>query len=81
VLDADVALLADRDSQIEAAEAEVAALLPRSPFATLTSVPGCGVVRVANYAAALGDPARWPVQRPGPGTVNCPTSASGPTPG
>jgi transposase len=37
----------------------LAALVPRSAFSTLTSVPGWGVVRVANYAAALGDPARW----------------------
>ena len=63
MLAADVALLADLDTQIAAAEAELAALVPRSPFATLTSVPGWGVVRVANYAAALGDPARWPGPR------------------
>ena len=49
--------------QIDEAEAELAALVPVSPFATLTSVPGWGVVRVANYAAALGDPARWPGPR------------------
>jgi transposase len=63
VLAADVALLADLDAQIGAAEAELAALIPRSPFATLTTVPGWGVVRVANYAAALGDPTRWPGPR------------------
>jgi transposase len=63
VLGADVALLADLDAQITTAEAELAALVPRSPFATLTSVPGWGVVRVANYAAALGDPDRWPGPR------------------
>ena len=34
--------------------AELAALLPASPFATLTSVPGWGVVRVSNYAARSG---------------------------
>ena len=60
VLVADVALLADLDIQIAAAETELAALIPRSPFSTLTSVPGWGIVRVANYAAALGDPTRWP---------------------
>ena len=38
-------------------------MLPRSPFATLTSVPGWGVVRASNYAAALGDPNRWPGPR------------------
>jgi hypothetical protein len=31
-----------------------------SPFRTLTSVPGWGVVRVAASGAALGDPHRWP---------------------
>jgi transposase len=63
VLAADAALLADLDTQISAAEAELGALIPRSPFATLTSVPGWGVVRVANYAGALGDPTRWPGPR------------------
>nr|WP_241010716.1 transposase [Mycobacterium gordonae] len=51
------------DTQIQDAEAELAALLPLSPYATLTSVPGWGVVRVSNYAAALGDPDRWPGPR------------------
>ncbi len=63
VLTADLALLADLDAQVAAAEAELARLLPVSPFATLTSVPGWGVVRAANYGAALGDPARWPSPR------------------
>jgi len=60
VLAADVALLADLDSRIADAETELARLLPLSPFSTLTSVPGWGVVRASNYAAALGDPKRWP---------------------
>jgi transposase len=60
VLAADVSLLTDLDTGIAAAEAELARLLPSSPFRTLTSVPGWGVVRVSNYAAALGDPNRWP---------------------
>ena len=63
ILAADVNLLADLDAQIQAAEAELAVLLPRSPFATLTTVPGWGVVRASNYAAALGDPNRWPGPR------------------
>jgi transposase len=63
VLATDLALLADLDTQIENAERELAALLPASPYATLTSVPGWGVVRVCNYAAALGDPDRWPAPR------------------
>lgn len=60
VLATDVCLLADLDSRINDAETELARLLPLSPFGTLTSVPGWGVVRASNYAAALGDPARWP---------------------
>ena len=63
VLAADVTLLAELQAQIDAAEAELAVLVPRSAFSTLTSVPGWGVVRVGNYAAALGDPARWPSAR------------------
>lgn len=63
VLAADLALLHDLDAQVAAAEAELGCLLPASPFHPLTSVPGWGVVRVANYAAALGDPSRWPTAR------------------
>ena len=63
VLAADVALLGDLDAQIGTAEAELATLVPHSPFSTLTTVPGWGVVRVANYGGALGDPARWPGPR------------------
>lgn len=59
VLAADVALLAELDSRIADAETELARLLPLSPFGKLTSVPGWGVVRASNYAAALGDPRRW----------------------
>lgn len=63
VLATDLGLLAALDTQIEDAERELAALLPASPYATLTSVPGWGVVRVSNYAAALGSPNRWPGPR------------------
>lgn len=63
ILAADLVLLADLDDQIDAAETALGTLLPRTPFATLTSVPGWGVVRVSNYAAALGDPQRWPGPR------------------
>jgi transposase len=59
VLAADQALLADLDSQVRQAEAELARLLPLSPFRSLTSVPGWGVVRAGNYAGALGDPSRF----------------------
>lgn len=63
VLAADLTLLGDLDKQISQAELRMGALLPRSPFVTLTSVPGWGVVRAGNYGAALGDPARWPGHR------------------
>ncbi len=60
VLATDLTLLDELDREIAAAETELAMLLPDSPFRTLPSVPGWGVVRVANYAGALGDPDRWP---------------------
>lgn len=63
VLAADLVLLTDLDAQVAAAETELARLLPASPFAPLTTVPGWGVVRAANYGAALGDPGRWPGHR------------------
>lgn len=59
VLAADLALLADLDNQVRQAEAQLARLLPASPFRSLTSVPGWSVVRAGNYAGALGDPARF----------------------
>lgn len=60
VLAADLRLLHELEREIAAAEQELAILLPDSPFRTLTSVPGWGVVRAANYAGALGAPDRWP---------------------
>lgn len=59
VLAVDLALLADLDLQVAKGEAELARLLPASPFRTLTSVPGWGAVRAGNYAGALGDPSRF----------------------
>jgi transposase len=63
VLTNDLVLLAQLDEQIAEAESAMAALLPTSPFTTLTSVPGWGTVRVGNYAAAVGNPHRWPGPR------------------
>lgn len=63
VLAADLDLLADLDAQVAAADTELGRLVPASPFATLTSVPGWGVVRAAGCGAAVGDPARWPGHR------------------
>jgi transposase len=59
VLRADLALLRDLDGQIDAAAAELDRLVPLSPFATLTTVPGWGPVRVGSYGGALGDPTRF----------------------
>jgi transposase len=63
VLADDLALLSDLDAQIVAAEAQMARLLPDTPFAPLISVPGWGTVRAANYGAAVGDFDRWPGAR------------------
>jgi len=63
VLRADLALLADLDAQIDAATAELDRLVPLSPFATLTTVPGWGPVRVGSYGGALGDPTRFHTAR------------------
>lgn len=63
ILAADLTLLSDLDTQVAAAETELASLLPASPFETLTTVPGWAVVRTSNYGAALGDPDRWPGPR------------------
>lgn len=59
VLAADLALLSDLDAQVEAATAQLARLVPLSPFKTLTTVPGWGAVRVGQYGGALGEPTRF----------------------
>jgi transposase len=63
VLADDLVLLNCLDAQIAAAEANMAQLLPDTPFAPLTTVPGWGTVRAGNYAAAVGDLDRWPGAR------------------
>jgi transposase len=63
VLAADLRLLSDLDAQIDQAEAQMAALLPVTPFAPLTTVPGWGTARAGGYGAAVGDPDRWPSHR------------------
>jgi transposase len=60
VLAADLVLLAGLDTQVQAAEARLAGLLPQTPFAPLLTVPGWSTVRAGNYGAAVGDPGRWP---------------------
>ncbi len=59
VLAADLALLADLDAQIAHAEGRIAALVPATRFAVLTTTPGWGALRAGAYAAAVGDPSRW----------------------
>lgn len=63
VVAADLQLLAVLDQQVTDAEEHLAALLPHSPFAVLTSVSGWALVRASTYGAAIGDPARWPGPR------------------
>lgn len=63
VLAADLALLADLDAQIDAATGELARLVPLSPFRTLLTVKGWGVVRAGTYGGALGDPSRFTTSR------------------
>jgi transposase len=63
VLAADWALLTDLDAQIDTADTQLGQLLPQTPFTPLLTVPGWGTVRASSYAAAVGDPARWPGAR------------------
>jgi transposase len=59
VLAADLVLLGDLDAQIAAATSQLERLIPLSPFRTMTTVTGWGVVRVGNYGGALADPSRF----------------------
>ena len=63
VLAEDLTLLADLDRQIDDATAHIAALIPATPYAVLRTGPGWGDARAGAYAAAVGDPARWPSHR------------------
>jgi transposase len=63
VLAADLGLLADLEAQIDAATAELARLVPLSPFRTLLTVKGWGAVRAGTYGGALGDPSRFTTSR------------------
>lgn len=60
VLASDLALLANLEAGIIAAEAALAEVLADTPSAILTSLPGVAVVRASNYGAGIGDPARFP---------------------
>jgi len=63
VISEDLALLGLLEAHIAETEMRLATLLPDTPFAVLTSVPGWGVNRVTRYAAAVSDLARWPSHR------------------
>ena len=63
LLAADLTLLATLEAQISQAEAQLARLVPATPFQILTTTPGWGLVRAARYGAVLGDPTRWPTAR------------------
>ena len=59
VLTADLQMLDALNAQIAQAERMLLAVLPDTPAAVLTSLPGVGVVRASNYGAALGDHTRF----------------------
>ena len=63
VLTADLTLLDSLDAQLVEVDARIDALVPATVYGVLTSGPGWGAVRAAGYAAAVGDPARWPSHR------------------
>lgn len=56
----DLEMLKILDEQVRVAEDHLGGLLPVTPFAVLTTVPGWATVRASAYGAAVGDPARWP---------------------
>jgi transposase len=56
----DLQMLGVLDQQVTDAEHQLAGLLPLTPFAVLTSVPGWATVRASAYGAAISDPGRWP---------------------
>ncbi|MDN6178399.1 MAG: transposase [Micrococcaceae bacterium] len=62
VLVEDLAMLQLLDGQICTVDAQLAALLPSTPFHPLLSVPGWSVSRAAAYGAGIGEPSRWPGQ-------------------
>lgn len=55
----DLALLEAIEAEIGECEHQLGVLLPDTPFAVLTSIPGVAVVSASAYGAALGDPWRF----------------------
>lgn len=60
VVRSDTARLRELFTELAATDATIARLLDTTPAAVLTSLPGVGSTRAADYAAALGDPNRFP---------------------
>lgn len=60
IVRSDAARLRELFTELAIADATIETLLEATPAAVLTSLPGVGAVRAADYAAALGDPARFP---------------------
>jgi transposase len=60
IVRSDTAQLRELFTELKRTDALVAELLKKTPAAVLTSLPGVGAVRAADYAAALGDPDRFP---------------------
>lgn len=60
ILANDLRMLTMLGQQAIQAEDHLGMLLPRTPFAVLTSVPGWATVRASAYGAAIGEPGRWP---------------------
>jgi transposase len=56
----DLRMLTVLDQQAAQAEDHLSLLLPQTPFAVLTTVPGWATIRASAYGAAIGDPGRWP---------------------
>ena len=59
VLAADLHLLDTLNAQIAQTERALQTVLPDTPAAVLTTLPGVGVIRASNYSAALGDHTRF----------------------
>ena len=59
----DLALLNQLETDAAHAEQRIAELLPATAFQVLLTTPGWGTIRVGRYAAAIGDPNRWPGAR------------------
>jgi transposase len=60
VLSTDVKLLATLETELARAETALADILPQTPAAILTTLPGVAVIRASTYGAGIGDPWRFP---------------------